>query len=235
MPLIQTTDLQIYIASVEPLKNDGLYRLAKEAVSPERRERAERYRFPEDRALSYGAELLLRKALTDCGRDGRDLVFGYGEHGKPHLADEPGFFYSLSHAGLFAMAAVGPAELGCDIERITEPRLGVARRFFSPEEYEALTAAPSEERSALFFRYWTLKESFLKATGLGLTLPLDSFQIVFGPEGEVSVRPQPQGKIYRFAESDRISGYRCAVCAEGAAFSVRWETVDLRELLLSPQ
>ncbi len=63
MPLIQTTDIQIYIASAEPLTNDGLYRLARDAVSPERRERTERFRFPEDRALSYDAELLLRKAL----------------------------------------------------------------------------------------------------------------------------------------------------------------------------
>ncbi len=235
MPLIQTTDIQIYIASAEPLTNDGLYRLARDAVSPERRERTERFRFPEDRALSYAAELLLRKALSDCGRNCRDLAFVYGEYGKPHLADEPGFFFSLSHAGRFAMAATGSAELGCDIERITEPRLAVARRFFTSEEYESVKAAPPEEQSSLFFRYWTLKESFMKATGLGLNLPLGSFQIVFGPEEEISVRPQPEGKIYRFAESGRIPGYRCAVCAEAAAFSVRWKTVDLKELLLSSQ
>ncbi|MCC8065877.1 MAG: 4'-phosphopantetheinyl transferase superfamily protein [Clostridiales bacterium] len=74
------------------------------------------------------------------------------------------------------MAVFAETEIGCDIEYKKRPNDKLARRFFCPEEYEWLTRPQSQaEKKDRFYRLWTLKESFLKATGLGLYLPLDSF------------------------------------------------------------
>ena len=79
----------------------------------------------------------------------------------------------------------------------------MAERFFAPEEYDLIMSAPESERSDAFTRLWALKESFLKATGLGLTLPLSAFTVRVGEDG-VSVRQDVDGNRYRFFELDRF-------------------------------
>ncbi|MCD7736265.1 MAG: 4'-phosphopantetheinyl transferase superfamily protein, partial [Lachnospiraceae bacterium] len=99
-----------------------------------------------------------------------------GEHGKPFFPDFPEIHFSLSHSGEMAMAVFADTEIGCDIELKKQANEKLARRFFCPEEYAWMARAKDEpERKERFYRLWTLKESFLKATGWGLRLPLDSF------------------------------------------------------------
>ena len=77
---------------------------------------------------------------------------------------------SLSHSGPWAAASIGPAPHGIDVEVPRNPEMitGLADRWFLPAEAEALRKAPETERVELFFRFWTVKESFLKMTGTGL-------------------------------------------------------------------
>lgn len=167
----------IYIADVTPLEDDSLYAAGLSAVSAQRREKIGRLRFAEDRRRSLGAGLLLQKALSDAKLP-RDVLIAEGAHGKPYLPDVPAFHFSLSHSGSTVACAVGSRELGCDVQCVGkyDPRL--AERFFSPHENAFLKAQPTpEQEAAAFFRLWTLKESYLKATGLGLTLPLSSFSV----------------------------------------------------------
>ena len=90
-----------------------------------------------------------------------------------------------------ALAVFAEVETGCDIEEIQEADMALAEKFFSPGEYAYLAAQPKgRERDRAFCRIWTLKESFLKAVGAGLFLPLDSFEIQIGPEGKITVRQE---------------------------------------------
>ena len=159
-----------------------------------------------DRRLSLGAGILLRAALP-----GADLnAVAVGENGKPVLRDA-GVYFNLSHAGDYALCAVGAGELGCDIERIRPLRGNIAGRFFHPQEAAFIAAAPdAAEKELRFFRLWTLKESFLKATGKGLSQPLGSFCVAWDETG-----PYLQGMADRFAfkEYPAPPGYVCAVCA----------------------
>ncbi len=222
----------VYIANTESLKETGLYNSAFDAVSPERREKVLRYRFLKDRVLSLGAEVLLRKALTDCGIEIPEIHYGFEINGKPFLKGVEGFNFNISHSEDLVMVAVSENETGCDIEKITETDLDIAKKFFFREEYENIAALPaSEERNELFFRYWTLKESFMKATGLGMRLPLDSFQILIGNDGKTGVRQSVDTKNYNFTEIDAFPGYKCAVCTAGNAAETDVKTVDFREIL----
>ena len=222
----------VYIANTGALKETGLYNSAFDAVSPERREKVLRYRFLKDRVLSLGAELLLRKALRECGIEIPEIRYGFGTDGKPFLKGVEGFNFNISHSEDLVMVALSGNETGCDIEKITEIDLEIAKKFFFRKEYENIAALPaSEKRNGLFFRYWTLKESFMKATGLGMRLPLDSFQILIGNDGKTGVRQSVDTKNYNFTEIDAVPGYKCAVCTAGNAAETDVKIVDFREIL----
>ena len=84
-------------------------------------------------------------------------------------------------------------------------------------------------RSDLFFRYWTLKESFLKATGLGMKLPMDEFQIRLGTD--IDVIQSVDSRRYTFREYDDLPGCRCALCAAGDCRDTELRIVDLKKIL----
>ena len=220
----------VYIANAEPLKENGLYGTAFDSISAERKEKAQRYRFLKDRVLSIGAEVLLRKALTDCGITLPEIRYGFETDGKPFIKGLEGFDFNISHSEDLVMVAVSENRVGCDIEKVTGIDLDIAKKFFFREEYEAIAALPaSEERNGLFFRYWTLKESFMKATGLGMKLPLESFSIIIGKNG-AAVRQNVDPKNYDLAEINAFPGYRCALCAAGKLGGVQLKIVDFREI-----
>ncbi|MBR4532652.1 4'-phosphopantetheinyl transferase superfamily protein [bacterium] len=222
----------VYIANTESLKENGLYNAAFDAVSAERKDKVLRYRFLKDRVLSLGAELLLRKALRECGIEIPEIRYGFETDGKPFIKGLEDFNFNISHSEDLVMVAVSENETGCDIEKITETDLDIAKKFFFREEYENIAALPaSEERNELFFRYWTLKESFMKATGLGMRLPLDSFQILIGNDGKTGVRQSVDTKNYNFTEIHAFPGYKCAVCTAGNAAETDVKIVDFRKIL----
>ena len=218
----------LFAADVSPLADDALYSLAYAAASPARREKADRYRFAKDRQLSLGAEALLRHALRCAGFDTASMDFDYGVEKKPYLKSG-GLFFNLSHSGIWAVCAVARCELGCDVEQVAPIDLKLARRFL-PEEYEDIYAQPTEEEKLdLFYRYWTLKESFMKATGLGMQLPLDAFRIVRGEQ--LSVIQSVDDRNYGFREFSDLPGYKCALCCAGDCSGTELQILDLTELL----
>ena len=212
----------LYAASVAPLASPERYAAAYDAVSPARREKADRLRFEKDRRLSLGAELLLRHALRANGLCAAPTE--YGAQGKPCFKDG-GVFFNLSHSGEYVICALAPCEVGCDVEKLAPVNLNVARRFCRREYDDIFAQETAEEQSDLFFRYWTLKESFMKATGLGMSLPLDAFEIVRTPK--LTVRQSVDTRQYGFAEFDGLAGYRCALCAAGDCRGAALLTVDL--------
>ena len=189
-------------------------------LSLPRREKIGKFKYEQDKLLCLGAGLLLEYGLKRYGLTEREAAFSYGEHGKPYLADHPGIRFNLSHSGNMVMAAFSGSEVGCDIERQTPARLDVAERFFAKKEFTALkNAASDKERDMMFGRLWVLKESFLKATGEGVSLPMDSFCFSPGDRTVVELsetaveRTGKGGDSYRFKEY-ALPGYYAAVCLD---------------------
>ena len=171
-----------------------------------RRQKIDAMRRRSDKQLSLGAGVALRCALPDADLD----AYVPGQNGKPYLRDA-GRFFSLSHAGQYAVCAAGPKELGCDIECVRPVHPQLADRFFHPEETALLDAQPdAQSRERLFFRLWTLKESFLKATGNGFSQSLGSFSIVWNNGVPVLLGQEDK---WAFREYPAPEGYACAVCA----------------------
>ena len=164
---------KLYLASVAPLRDAACFARLLETVPPARREKVLRCRSDGAQRLLLGAGVLLRMALAAEGLTAGDYALTPEE--KPFFPDLPGFHFNLSHSGETVLCAVSDRPLGCDVEGLRPFDPALPRRFFHPEECAWLFSLPAAEQPAAFMRLWTLKESYVKALGVGLTLPLCDF------------------------------------------------------------
>ena len=175
---------------------------------------------------------MLDHGLAVYGLQERSVEYDIGQWGKPALKYHPEICFSLSHSGDYAICTIGDRPVGNDIEHVREGRLKVANRFFAEEElawlYEAET---EEERTGRMFRLWTMKESFLKVIGRGMSLSLKDFVIRMDEEsGRARVRHSFDAKYYYMREYGEIDGYCTAVCAqESGDMAYSMIPVELRE------
>ena len=151
---------------------DEAYRSFFEMLSAQERDRAMRFIKSDHQRNFVAARGALRSCLAqyvDCNP--KALVFTYGSHGKPTLLDYPELQFNVSHSQGRALIGIAHKRaIGVDLEQVREmPRiLGIAKRFFVGSEYEAIGRMSEGLRSQHFFEYWTCKEAYLKATGVGL-------------------------------------------------------------------
>jgi 4'-phosphopantetheinyl transferase len=161
------------------------------------------------------------------------------EFGKPYLPDNA-ISFNVSHAmEQLVYGLTVSRNIGVDIESIARKvdHLGIAERFFTEEEIMAIKSVSEDARAAEFLKYWTLKEAYLKATGMGLAGSLHSFSVV----------PDPAGAVYRIQRTTTASllegwtlrhfcpvpGYMTAVAVEGEGWNLKVMAAD--GSLLSPE
>ena len=151
---------------------DALYAQASEG----RRRRADKFMFPDDRKRCLCAELLMRYSLFT----GRGIRFTgeplLGKYGKPYIQSAEDFFFSASHSGKWVVTAYGSSQVGADVEVIKSGSSSIAEGCFTQSEQDYVFA-DDEGADERFIRLWTLKESYIKYLGTGLSTPLDSFTV----------------------------------------------------------
>ena len=149
------------------------------SVSKDRQDKIDFYRFEKDKKLSAGAYLLLKKLLSE--ENITNPLFKTEKYGKAYISNFENVYFNLSHSGKMVLCAISDREVGVDIE-YSDPKidLNIAKLYFYNGEYESIMNSqnPADE----FFKYWILKESYMKYTGLGMNLKLDSFEIKIGDE-----------------------------------------------------
>ena len=206
-----TSMIKVYysnVASISAAKIDKLI----PALPHWRQEAVTNIRLDNDRKLSIAAGTLLMLALEDSGIS-PDSVILKNSHGKPYLRDYPDVHFSLSHSGDYAMCAISDSPIGCDIQKISDTRPQVARRFFT--QAEQLYLQGSEDPQVEFTRIWTRKESYVKMKGLGISAcPLTSFDVI----GSTSL---PDAIFYELDLPDHHATVCCSVPGE-----IAWEQYD---------
>lgn len=173
-----------------------------------RRGKIQKLSVREKRSQSLAAGVIVPLALKRLGYNG-GVEIGYGEHGKPLLTQPEGLFFNISHSGGWTVAAFSDCEVGADIQQIKPIDMRLADRYFAPEERQVL--AQPECAQDLFFRLWTVKESYLKALGTGLSRPLNSFTVRFA-QGGVKIADPLASKEWHAVEINAFKGYKIACC-----------------------
>lgn len=204
------------------LPAERLARLGQHLPEDERA-RAERYLVECARVQFQAAHGQMRLILGQyLGVEPAALRFELNPYGKPYLPGAP-LRFNLSHSREMGLLAVtGGQEVGCDIEdtqrSVEFPRL--AKRFFAPQEAAELASLPAEQQPAAFFACWTRKEAYIKARGLGLAIPLDSFTVSLAP-GELPRLSDPGWSVYTLAPGE---GYAASLVVEDTAQGLRcWD------------
>ena len=150
-----------YIVSTSGLEDEKVFQSLYHIVSKERQDKIDRLRFLKDKRLSLAAEVLLGKALKLNGID--DFTLEVDENGKPYLKEISGLKFNLSHSEERVMCVISEKEVGCDVEWMKKPHYKMAEYFLTKEEITMLNRSNSEEeKQVMFYRFWTLKESFMK-------------------------------------------------------------------------
>ena len=207
--------------AVEPPEDDDTYAAAEGLLSEEERARARRFRFDVDRRRFTVARGLVRRMLSrQVDVAPADWRIEADAQGRPFVAapaDGGNLRFSASHTeGLVLCAVAVGRAIGADVERVRERApLEVAGRFFAPSEVAALDAFPPGEQGDAFFRFWTLKESYAKARGLGLSLPLRqlAFDLDGGPRAAFDPALGDDPAAWRFFSLRPTPRHRAAICA----------------------
>ena len=203
-------------------------KLNESTLSADEEKRAAHFHFEVDKNRFIVAHGVLRKIL---GRylhsDPAELTFSLNQYGKPALVNSAVEF-NLSHSGDFALIAVTQGrKVGVDVERIRQGISShvIAQQYFSKSEVAELQSLPLQQRERAFFTCWTRKEAYIKAQGLGLSLPLESFDVSLAP-GQPAIlratRPDPQESArWTLLSLDADPNYAGALAVEGRGVDIR--------------
>lgn len=193
-------------------------------LTPDEHARHDRFRFEPDKRMFLATRALVRTVLSQyVDVAPTDWRFSEGESGKPYVSGPPGvprieFNLSNTH-GLIACVVSLFSQIGVDAEWLGRPgeTVSIADQYFSPTEVRELRAQHPEVQGHHFFRYWTLKESYIKARGLGLALPLDQFSFHWSNNDHIRITFNSQvaddPRNWRFALLDGPS-HMVAVSAQ---------------------
>ena len=233
--VLNKDEVHVFRASLElpPKKRETLHR----TLSGEELSRAAHFHFLKDRTSFVTARGLLRTLIARyLDEEPRLLRFRYGPHGKPALeagSGESSLRFNISHShGLCLFAFSLEREVGIDVEHIRPSHPddeNIVKSFFSAGEAAALDALPSNLRQKTFFSFWSRKEAYLKAVGLGAAKELNSFD-VSGPAdavtGMIRIKGDPEASLLSLMDLDAGPEYAAAVVAEGHGWQLRcwrWE------------
>lgn len=218
---------ELHIWSVALDTPFGDFERLRQVLSTNECHRAAGFRFDSDRSTFVVARGLLRFLLAAyTAKQPEELEFTYNPYGKPSLSGNLLPAFNVAHSDGQALYAVcADHQVGVDIERIRpfEDVLKIAREYFAHQEYVQLASAPHHARHELFFRYWTLKEAVVKATGIGLD-QFHEFQLKLSENGAAVLEPVTSGRLcditWHLKWFDPKLGYAGAWAAAGSVSQV---------------
>lgn len=221
--------VRIWLASVREVQGED-YRYLTRAEQ----DRAAKFRFEADRSRFVLSRRVLRTLLGKrLGVEPWSLPLRIGANGKPELSSSATIGFNVSHSGdWIAVALAENRRVGVDIERHRDgiDIDSIAGKHFCAAEAAIIRRSDPTSGADYFFRFWTLKEAFLKATGGGIGAGLSDFDVsdVSQPGCRTRLIEQPGGRIVTVAALQAPDGYSAAVAADGVDWNAepevwRWD------------
>lgn len=225
-PVFNRTEVHLWSATIPSTANlDELARF----LSDDETARAKTFHFDLDRRRFIFRRAILRVLLSRyLELQPSAIRFSYNEFGKPALGnqDRRDLKFNSSDSGdLLEIAIASDREVGIDIELLDGelPLEEIATRFFSPNEVAQLKGLPQSLRQAGFFNCWTRKEAYIKGRGMGLSIPLESFDVSVKP-GEppdlIHSKEDCGDKVWKVASLEINTRYALAIAAPGSDWTI---------------
>ena len=193
------SETHVWMVFPDTVRDPALLRSYHELMCAEEQVQQQRFRFEKGRHEYLVTRALVRTVLSRYADvDPRDWRFSKNYYGRPAIASPlglPPLRFNLSHTDGLIVCLVGlEREIGIDVENLERPgeTIEIADRFFSPIEATTLRAQPVASQHYRFFEYWTLKESYIKARGMGVSLPLEQFSFLLHPGQPVRIAFDPR-------------------------------------------
>ena len=225
-PLIADDEIHLwFVFNPETYKEDILAECRK-IIVPVEREREQRYYFEGDRRRYVVTRALVRLVLSNYWPiDPEKWIFSANDFGRPSVSNRDfhgaNLSFNISHTnGLIVVGVSRRHALGVDLENIRSKQVSmdIADQYFARREAIRLKALGKEEQDYRLYEYWTLKEAYIKARGMGLSIPLDKFSFDFPSSTRIEMEIDPElnddaGRWF-FCQIQPAPGYMMTLCAE---------------------
>ena len=215
---MKENEIHVWVAELDQLSYQ--VQQLEETLSLEERSRADRFRLENDRNRFIVGHGILRRILGRyLGIEPHLLKFFRGAHGKPYLQNDSSsrlIHFNISHSGAIGLFVfTRNREIGVDVEKV-RPIADldrIVRSFFSERENTAFHMLPESQKTKAFYMCWVRKEAFIKAIGMGLYLPLDTFEVSVAPDDPARLLSISGEAAFRWTIYDikPASGYVSAI------------------------
>lgn len=220
----------VHVWFADVMANESNYRSNYALLSKEETRRAETFKFEKDKKKYVVSKGILRRLSSFYLHIApEDVVFDYGEFGKPSFGFTTKLKFNTSHAGDKAVFVFTENNsIGVDIELIKSDLdvMNLAENFFSEKEISDLANLHSSERNVAFYRCWTRKEAFIKAKGIGLSFPLKSFSVSTNSDMQAELLEtdwNPSERLsWKLFSHKPTENYISAIAIQGAVGSIRY-------------
>lgn len=209
---------EIFVIDIEENISNDLYQDLYNIISDERKDKVKRYKFEIDaKRCVYAGALVQYLACYKLDIYNKDIHIVKNQYGKPYFYDISNQYFNVSHSGKWVVCGWGQHEIGVDVEVVDDMDIDIAKRFFAKSEYKLLMEKNKEEQKQLFFDLWTLKESYIKYMGIGLSIPLNSFEFIIR-DGNVDLISKDSEKLF-FYRFDLDNKHKLAICTNDTQIS----------------
>ena len=223
---ITSDEIHLWFTFYDEIDEERLHSAYRELLNAAEREQEQRFYFAKDRRRYLITRALVRTVLARyVSIHPREWIFSPNAYGRPDIvnaqAKDAGLSFNLSHThGMIVLGVTRHRALGVDVENVStrEISIEIADRYFAPQEVTVLNAAPPHEQQYRFFEYWTFKEAYIKARGMGLSLPLDKFSFHYPNDNAVEIAIDPElgdaAARWQFWQFRPAPEYLVAICAQ---------------------
>jgi 4'-phosphopantetheinyl transferase len=223
---LTTGEIHLWLAYYDEINDEQLQLAYRGLLNDDEKRQEPRFYFAKDRRRYLVTRALVRTVLSRYASVApADWIFSNNAYGRPEIANVTAknlqLSFNISHThSLIVLGVTKSRALGVDVEnvRTREVSIDIADRFFAPAEVKALAPVPRDRQQDRFFEYWTFKESYIKARGMGLSIPLDKFSFQFPHDRAVEIAIHPEladdAARWQFWQFRPSPEYLVAICAE---------------------
>jgi 4'-phosphopantetheinyl transferase len=182
-------------------------------IDENKRDRLLKFVFWQDLHRSLFADLLVRKIIIETfNLVNEEIYFSVNDYGKPYCKFLNNFHFNVSHSRDWIVCAIDGESIGIDVEKISTIDLDISKNFFSDKEHVDLLS--SNDPYDYFFTLWSLKESYIKFIGKGLSYPLNSFSMQLLNNKKIYIESYNQIlENVHFKQYVIDDGYKMAACS----------------------